>query len=225
MGIPQADGRMEGWLSLIRFNRFGLQYSRKRYFILEDNCLKSFKSKPNSDKEEPVRSAIIDSCIRVTDNGRESYHRKVFFIFTVYNTSNHNDQLKFGASSPEEAARWIRSLQDSALNPAKNFVGCSKRKWQPFRLIVSKRTHQKSVDWASASSMHMDAMTSDVIAPSPWKIFGCQNGLRLFKEAKDWDSGGRHWDAHPAIMTVGVVDGTSEAVFHTLMSIGLSRSE
>lgn len=41
MGMPQADGKMEGWLYLIRFNRFGLQYSRKRYFILEDNCLKS----------------------------------------------------------------------------------------------------------------------------------------------------------------------------------------
>ncbi|KAA8539305.1 hypothetical protein F0562_025997 [Nyssa sinensis] len=217
---------MEGWLCLIRFNRFGLQYSRKRYFILEDNCLKSFKSKPSSDNEEPLRSAIIDSCIRVMDNGRESYHRKVFFIFTLYNTSDHNDQLKLGASSSEEAARWICSLQDAAINPAKNFVACSKRRWQPFRLIVSKRTaHKKSVDWISASSMHVDAMTSDVIAPSPWKIFGCQNGLRLFKEAKERGFGERHWDGHPAIMAVGVVDGTSEAIFRTLMSLGPSRSE
>ncbi|KAK2981112.1 hypothetical protein RJ640_021166 [Escallonia rubra] len=52
--------------------------------------------------QEPVRSAIIDSCIRVTDNGRESYHRKVFFIFTLYNTSNHNDQLKVGITSYHE---------------------------------------------------------------------------------------------------------------------------
>ncbi|KAK3011600.1 hypothetical protein RJ639_011435 [Escallonia herrerae] len=269
MGVPKTDGKMEGWLYLIRFNRFGLQYSRKRYFILEENCLKSFKSVPRSDREvhlfhltlfdelifpqEPVRSAIIDSCIRVTDNGRESYHRKIFFIFTLYNTSNHNDQLKLGASSPEEAARWIRSLQDIALKPGKNSMGSSKRKWQPFSLNVSKRTqHKKSVDWASAASMHVDAMTSDVIAPSPWKIFGCQNGLRLFKEANDRDSRGRvglfvgfvsitvwklllllevtccyfqHWDDHPAIMAVGVVEGTSEAIFRTLMSLGPSRSE
>ena len=26
------------------------------------------------------------------------------------------------------------------------------------------------------SSVQMEAMTSDVIAPSSWKIFGCQNG-------------------------------------------------
>ncbi|GFZ14760.1 pleckstrin homology (PH) and lipid-binding START domains-containing protein [Actinidia rufa] len=183
MSISQGDGKMEGWLYLIRSNRFGLQYSRKRYFILEDSCLRSFKSKPTSDKE-------------------------------------------FGASSPEEAARWIRSLQDAALHPAKNFKACSKRKWQPFRLSISKRTaHKKTVDWTSVSCMHMDAMTSDVIAPSPWKIFGCQNGLRLFKEAKDRDSRGTHWDDNPAIMAVGVVDGTSEAVFHTVMSLGASRSE
>lgn len=48
MEIQERDGKMEGWLHLIRFNRFGLQYSRKRYFILEDNCLKSFKSIPTS---------------------------------------------------------------------------------------------------------------------------------------------------------------------------------
>ncbi|KAH7854579.1 hypothetical protein Vadar_015552 [Vaccinium darrowii] len=196
------------------------------YFILEDNCLKSYKSKPNSNMEEPVRSAIIDSCIRVTDNGRESYHRKVFFIFSLYNTSNHHDQLKFGASSPEEAARWIRSLQDAAINPTKNFGACSNRKWQPFRMSMSRRAaHKKSTESTSASCKHMYAMTSDVIAPSPWKIFGCQNGLRLFKEAKERDSGGRHWDDHPAIMAVGVVDGTSESVFRTLMSLGPSRSE
>lgn len=86
--------RMEGWLYLIRSNRIGLQYSRKRYFVLQHHLLQSFKSVPLSKNQDPVRSAIIDSCIRVTDNGRESIHRKVFFIFTVYNTSNHNDQLK-----------------------------------------------------------------------------------------------------------------------------------
>lgn len=42
------EGRMEGWLYLIRSNRFGLQYSRKRYFVLEDHHLKSFKSVPDS---------------------------------------------------------------------------------------------------------------------------------------------------------------------------------
>jgi hypothetical protein len=33
------------------------------------------------------------------------------------------------------------------------------------------------------------------------------------------------WDDHPAIMAVGVVDGTSEAIFQTLMSLGPSRSK
>jgi hypothetical protein len=33
--------------------------------------------------QDPVRSAIIDSCIRVTDNGRESVHRSVRPILLV----------------------------------------------------------------------------------------------------------------------------------------------
>ncbi|QCE09346.1 protein ENHANCED DISEASE RESISTANCE 2-like [Vigna unguiculata] len=217
-----ATSRMEGWLYLIRFNRIGLQFSRKRYFVLDGNLLRSFKSVPLSNNQDPVRSAIVDSCIRVMDNGRESVNRKVFFIFTLYNTSNHNDQLKLGASRPEEAARWIQSFHEASLKGAPDggddAVGCSKRRWQSFRLSgCSSRSHPNSVDWTLSSA--------DVIAPSPWTIFGCQNGLRLFKEAKDRDSGGKKWDDHPAIMAVGVVDGTSEAIFQTLMSLGPSRSE
>ncbi|KAG7950201.1 hypothetical protein I3843_13G099900 [Carya illinoinensis] len=193
MGTSQSEGRMEGWLHLIRSNRFGLQYSRKRYFVLDDHHLKSFKSVPTSSNEDPVRSAIIDSCIRVMDNGRESIHRKVLFIFTLYNTSNHNDQLKLGAHSPEEAARWIHSFQEAALKggPAvlDNLVGCLQSRWPSFRLSGSSRiNHCSSIDWALHSSSRMDPVTSDVIAPSSWTIFGCQNGLRLFKEAKDRDS-------------------------------------
>ncbi|XP_024017099.1 protein ENHANCED DISEASE RESISTANCE 2 isoform X1 [Morus notabilis] len=229
METSQTDGRMEGWLYLIRSNRIGLQYSRKRYFVLEAHHLRSFKSVPASNDEEPVKSAIIDSCIRVMDNGRESIHRKVFFIFTLYNTSNHNDQLKLGASSPEEAARWIHSFQEAALQGGPdigdNIINCSKRRWQSFRLGGPSRSSRiNSIDWTICPSTQADPMTSDVIAPSPWTIFGCQNGLRLFKEAKDRDSHGK-WDDHPAIMAVGVVDGTSEAIFQTLMSLGPSRSQ
>ncbi|XP_010253703.1 PREDICTED: protein ENHANCED DISEASE RESISTANCE 2-like [Nelumbo nucifera] len=228
MGISQKDGKMEGWLYLIRSNRIGLQYSRKRYFILQNNCLKNFKSMPTSEEEDPLRSAIIDSCIRVTDNGRENISRKVFFIFTLYNTSNHSDRLKLGASSPEEAARWIRSFQEAALKeyPGEHVTSFPDGQWQSFRLTGSKRvSRMNSIDWTLCSSMQTDPVASDVVAPSSWTIFGCQNGLRLFKEAKDKDSDKKYRDEHPATMAVGIVDGTSEAIFRALMCLGPSRSE
>ncbi|PHU15826.1 hypothetical protein BC332_17031 [Capsicum chinense] len=96
---------------------------------------------------------------------------------------------------------------------------------QSLRLNCSNKSHHlNSIDWTFCSSSVADATTSDVVAPASWTIFGCQNGLRLFKEAKDKESHGK-WDDHPAIMAVGVVDGTSEAIFQTLMSLGPSRSE
>ncbi|KAG8091990.1 hypothetical protein GUJ93_ZPchr0012g20487 [Zizania palustris] len=228
----EAEGRMEmeGWLYLIRSNLLGLQYSRKRYFVLEDAALRCFKAAPSSSpskREDPVRSAIIDSCIRVTDNGRESVHRSVFYIFTLYNASNHYDQLKLGARSSEEAARWIRCLMESALkSPRKDehIVACSHKRWQALRLSC-RSSHLHSIDWTAFSSVHNDPMASDVIAPSPWTIFGIKNGLRLFTEAKDGDSDRKYWDDHPAIMAVGVVDANSEVVFQTVMSLGQSRSE
>jgi hypothetical protein len=35
----------------------------------------------------------------------------------------------------------------------------------------------------------------------------------------------QRWGEQPAIMAVGVIDGTSEAIFNTLMSLDPSRSE
>lgn len=61
MAVSQSDGgRMEGWLYLIRSNRIGLQYSRKRYFVLQDHLLKSFKSVPLSPDE--VYFSPFDIC-------------------------------------------------------------------------------------------------------------------------------------------------------------------
>ncbi|KAJ6772982.1 ENHANCED DISEASE RESISTANCE-RELATED [Salix koriyanagi] len=228
MDVSQNDGKMEGWLYIIRSNRFGLKFLRKRYFILRENYLKCFKTRPISQEEKPLRSANIDSYIRITDTGRESINRKVFFIFTLYNTLKDNDQLKLGASSSEDAGKWIRSLQTAVVkecpNPEKEFMSFSKKNWPPSRFGSSKRADSKrSVGYYPF--LQNEAVTSDVIAPSTWKIFGCQNGLRLFKEAKDWDSRGRLWDDHPAIMAVGVVNGTPEAIFRALISLGASRSE
>ncbi|MBA0694886.1 hypothetical protein Goari_005150 [Gossypium aridum] len=126
---------------------------------------------------------------------------QVFFVFTIYSTSVDNEQLKLGATSSEDAARWIRCLKDSALKEspclAKNFSAPPKKIWSSLRLTNSKRTHSKdSVHWPFHSSVHAEAMTSDV-----------------------------HWNDIPAIMAVGVVDGTSEAIFRVVMSLGPSRSE
>ncbi|XP_019426550.1 PREDICTED: protein ENHANCED DISEASE RESISTANCE 2-like isoform X1 [Lupinus angustifolius] len=229
MGIPQSDGKMEGWLYLVLANRFGQHNLRKRFFILKDYVLTSFKIKPTSQMKQPFRSAIIDSCIRVADNGRESISKKMLFVFTVYNASNQRDMLKLGASSSEEAARWIRSLQDAPLkecpNPVKSLVPKSKRRRSSLRYGGAKSTDWNDPDMNFQSCIYTEAMTSDVISTSPWKIFGCQNGLRMFKEAKEGDSCGTHWGEHPAIMAVGVIDGTSEAIFHTLMSLDPSRAE
>ncbi|KAL2324810.1 hypothetical protein Fmac_023868 [Flemingia macrophylla] len=150
------------------------------------------------------------------------------FSFTLYNVTNQSDKLKLGASSSEEAAKWMRSLQDAAFkecpSPAKDFIGSRRRR------STLRNGGSKSVDWKYSnvnfqSCIYSEAMTADVLAPSPWKIFGCQNGLRMFKEAKEWDPYGSHWGDHPAIMAVGVVDGTSEAIFHTLMSLDPTRSD
>ncbi|RRT48947.1 hypothetical protein B296_00051579, partial [Ensete ventricosum] len=151
---------------------------------------------------------------------------QVLYIFTLYNASNHKDQLKLGARSSEEAARWIRSLTEATVKegPKKeeNVVACSKRRFRTFSKVFSHKIH---LDWTVFTSVLADPMASDVIAPSPWTIVGCRNGLRLFKEASDADSCGMYRDDHPALMAVGVIDASSEAIFKRVMSLGSSRSE
>jgi hypothetical protein len=70
--------------------------------------------------------------------------------------------------------------------------GYLRKKISEIRLSSSVRDHHSnSIDWTLRSSARVDPVTTDVVAPSPWTIFGCQNGLRLFKEAKERDSLGR----------------------------------
>ncbi|MED6136972.1 hypothetical protein PIB30_060690 [Stylosanthes scabra] len=56
MGVPSQSTsggeRMEGFLYLLRHNRFGQHSLRKRYFIIKDNVLRSFKTKPVSQMEK-----------------------------------------------------------------------------------------------------------------------------------------------------------------------------
>lgn len=111
------------------------------------------------------------------------------------------------------------------------------------RLHGSKKTgHKTSLDWTVSSPMHTDAIASDVVAPSPWKIFGCQNGksqvlclcfkclitclnsicpkfetyagLRLFREAKDGDSHRMVGCSLDSILFVMVWDFVSEICFY-----------
>ncbi|XP_022635687.1 protein ENHANCED DISEASE RESISTANCE 2-like [Vigna radiata var. radiata] len=128
---------MEGWLFIFTFNRLGLCCSHKRYFILKESFLRSFKAKPMSQMKEPNRSTIIDSNVRVIDNGRETIKKKVFFTFTMHSALDQRDQVKLGASSSEEAAKWIRSLKDAQLkensNLEMNFLVSSKKEHSSLR--------------------------------------------------------------------------------------------
>ncbi|XP_042378357.1 protein ENHANCED DISEASE RESISTANCE 2-like isoform X1 [Zingiber officinale] len=224
------ERRIEGWLYLIRSSRLGLHYSRKRYFVLEGNALNCYKNWPAPDGEDPRRKALIDSFTRVTDNGRESIQRNVFYVFTIYNTSKPNDRLKLGARSSEEAAKWIKLVMGITFkefpNNDNDNANCLKKKLQSIRSIpMNERRRTHSIDWTVFSSMNDDPIASDVMAPSMWTIIGCKNGLRLFKESKDLNFPTTDWDDHPAIMAVGVVDASSEEIFNTVMSLGQSRSE
>ncbi|WVZ15245.1 hypothetical protein V8G54_012811 [Vigna mungo] len=88
-----------------------------------------------------------------------------------------------------------------------------------------KKNWKQYIEWNFQSCIYNEAMISDVIAPSPWKIYSCHNGLRIFKEAPDWGFHGRSWGNHPVMMAVSVIEGTSEDIFQTLMSLRPSRSE
>jgi hypothetical protein len=57
--------RMEGWLYLIRSNRIGLQYSRKRYFVLQHHLLQSFKSVPLSKNQVSSLSLSLFLFVRI----------------------------------------------------------------------------------------------------------------------------------------------------------------
>ncbi|CAM6082696.1 unnamed protein product [Calypogeia fissa] len=243
----QAGKRAEGWLYLIAARRLRGQYPQKRYFILEGGVASCYRTKPVDGEQVPIRKGVIDPYTRVTDNGRETIHSQVLFVFTVYDSTDNENQLKFGARSAEEAAKWMTAFKaaaEQAHTKGKNgaFVSSHGRRRLPFRkrggsgLISYPSCGQDSFqteeaaavpDWTGALSFKDGS--PDVVATSPWRIIGCKNGLRLFMETTDQPGFGLKnmlfKEDQPALMAVGVVNASCEAIFETAMALGPSRHE
>lgn len=64
--------------------------------------------------QAPIKSGTIDPYTRVADHGRENIHGRTLFVFTIYDSYNHEDKLKFGARSSEEAAKWMEAFKEAA---------------------------------------------------------------------------------------------------------------
>lgn len=246
-------GSMEGWLYLIGSNRLMMTNPRKRYVVLCGNQARFYKDKPAHREEAPIKSGTVDPYKRVADHGRENILGRTLFVFTVYDSYIHEDKLKFGARSSEEAAKWMEAFKEAAEQihlPGKDrsFVTAGGRRRYPFRLSVRRGSVVRDPSGGSGTvNNHLfreDSTTladlpglivsllpkdasPDVVADSPWQIFGCENGLRLFKEATDHHGlkSMIRGEDPPALMSVGVVHATCESVFETVMALGSSRAE
>ncbi|KAL4560896.1 hypothetical protein LXL04_033052 [Taraxacum kok-saghyz] len=211
---------MEGWLYRIRSNKFGFQYSRKRYYVLQNRHLKSFTSVPISPHKDPVRTAFVNSCSCVMDTGRKSIRGKVFFIFTLSGISSNGVRVKLGARNPEEAARWVEAFQKVSLKMTQNPTSIL-----DFDKYENQHSHRVHVANFVGDPLSLASITDHKAADmsSSWTIFGCHNGLRLFKETRNQDY--QNTGVRPAIAAISVIDGAPEVVFQILMSLGSTRSE
>ncbi|KAL3701866.1 hypothetical protein R1sor_019888 [Riccia sorocarpa] len=237
--------RVEGWLFLIAARRFRGQCPQKRYFILESGIASCYRTQPSSPDEIPIRKGSIDPYTRVADNGRETIHGQVLFVFTVYDSFDSENQLKFGIRSAEEAAKWMNAFKAAAEQSPPNgkvggFVPAPGKRRLPFRrrsnsgLVSYPSNGQEAFspddggvpDWTGTLSFKEGS--ADVVATSPWRIIGCQNGLRIFMETTDNPVFGFKnmlKEDQPALMAVGVVNASCESVFETVMSLGQSRAD
>eukprot|EP00246_Nothoceros_aenigmaticus_P004620 TRINITY_DN16220_c0_g1_i1.p1 TRINITY_DN16220_c0_g1~~TRINITY_DN16220_c0_g1_i1.p1 ORF type:complete len:732 (+),score=134.56 TRINITY_DN16220_c0_g1_i1:125-2320(+) len=222
---------MEGWLYLLDSRMFSSR-PRKRYFVLDGTYASWYKAKPGASDEEPIKSGHIDSYYMVDDNGREKIHGRVLYVFTLYDPHTHQEHLKFGASSAEETARWMRAFrsaadQAEAAEPGDAFLLSTKKKHalrstRGGPVNNSRTPTNVLLDWTQSLS-NQDGQ-ADVVTTSPWRIFGCRNGLRLFKETSDEDFQNklRSYDP-PAVMAVGTINSTCESIFATILGLGSSR--
>jgi hypothetical protein len=105
---------MEGYLYYVHSHKLRLNHPRKRYVVLVGNRASSYKDKPASKDETPVRSGPIELYTRVIDHGREVIHSRVFFTFSLHHPEKYEDHLKFGTRSAEEAAKWMQAFRQAA---------------------------------------------------------------------------------------------------------------
>ncbi|KAG0586121.1 hypothetical protein KC19_2G065900 [Ceratodon purpureus] len=206
--------------------------------------------------ENPVRSGIIDPDTRVVDHGRETVHGRVFFTFSMHDSYAPEAKIRFGVPNAEHAAKWMESFRTAAeraqppgtnktfLPPAQgrrrlpnlpNLRRSGRRGSGLIRdvsggsgdLLSRGESLQADMPTWTGAFLAKDA-SPDVVASSPWHIFGCKNGLRFFQETSDGEEGllGKiRGGESPTLMAVGVVNASPASVFDTVMALGPSRAE
>lgn len=249
-----GEPRMEGWVYYLNSGKLRLNHPRKRYLVLVGNRASSFRDKPGPGDENPLRSGIIDPDTRVNDHGRESVHGRVFFAFSMHDSYAPEAKFQFGVQNAEDAAKWMQAFREAAERAQppgtnKTFLPAAQGRRRLPNLPNLRRSGRRGSglirdvsggsgemfresnqadmpNWTGAL-LAKDA-SPDVIASSPWHIFGCKNGLRFFQETSDGDEGllGKiRGDDSPTLMAVGVVNASPASVFDTVMALGPSRAE
>jgi hypothetical protein len=97
----------------------------------------------------------------------------VLFTFIIYDSYNNSDKLRFGARSPEEAAKWIQAFKDAADHaqpPGNNisFVPSGGRRRIPFRLTGMRGNGL--VRDASGGKDHLYHEDSTILAGMLWLL-------------------------------------------------------
>ncbi|KAJ7560195.1 hypothetical protein O6H91_04G118000 [Diphasiastrum complanatum] len=197
------DEKVEGWLYIIHARRIRIRSPRKRYFLLTGDCAACYKNKPVNGKEETIKAGVIHPYTRIVDNGRESFHGRVLFVFTIYDSSNPEHKLKLGARSAEEAASWMLAFKNAV----------EKAKVLRDKQLLSP-TEKGGLNYGDLKGEEVSIERGS-----------SHEGLRLFKETSDGKSSCKIEEDDPAIMAVGVVSASCESIFETVMALGPSRAE
>jgi hypothetical protein len=163
------------------------------------------------------------------------------------------NKLRIGLSNAEDAAKWMQAFREAiegALPPGTNktFIPATpgRRRLPGLRHSGSRSRLNRDASGGSGNLLKQESTGSiqtdmkdwtgtllakdrspDVVASSPWQIFGCKNGLRFFEETDgEKDSlEKKRGETSPTLMAVGVVDASPASVFDTVMALGPSRAE
>ncbi|XP_062158230.1 protein ENHANCED DISEASE RESISTANCE 2-like isoform X2 [Alnus glutinosa] len=243
-GSGSGSGAVGGWVYHLGVNSIGHEYCHLRYLFIRGKYIEMYKRDPNENPGiKPIRKGVAGPTLLVEEIGRRKVNHGDVYVLRFYNRLDEEKKGEIACATAGEARNWMEAV-DHAKQQAEYELsrgGSSARNKLNMETEINLEGHRPRVRRYAhelkklvrigqgpekllrqssdlGSSVRPDRYSEgdggDAIEAHEWKCVRTINGVRIFEDVADSQSG-----KGVIVKSVGVVDATADTVFEVILNV------
>ncbi|XP_059455586.1 protein ENHANCED DISEASE RESISTANCE 2-like [Corylus avellana] len=236
-------GAVGGWVYHLGVNSIGHEYCHLRFLFIRGKYVEMYKRDPSENPGiKPIRKGVAGPTLLVQELGRRKVNQGDLYVLKFYNRLDEAKKGEIAVANAGEARKWMEAF-DHAKQQAEYELskgGSTRNKLnmeteinlEGHRPRVRRYAHElkklirigqgpetllrQSSDLGARvrPDRYSEVDSGDTIEAHEWKCVRTINGVRIFEDVADSQSG-----KGVLVKSVGVIDATADTVFEVILNI------